>query len=454
MRPKGLLISIALALLSSAPGRLFADEPVFSRTVPLPPGTALRLDCRLATVRLAGGQGQEVVVSSLGYPEPVVDVAETLVNVTLPEAGLKHQGPEIKITLPRQTSTTIDLDVGNLEIVGLDGRLEAKIGVGDVTLAGALGQISIKTNTGNIRASWTQELPDQCRLSTGVGNIRVFLPSEAELRITAETGLGSIRGLGQLEAVRSRIQTTGDGSRYLSLSTGIGDIRIRRDGTAEETTPKEDLWRQRRHLPARGNYGGGGGFFVAWPDRSFRDFNAATAAHGYPAVEKESYAWGGEGYAQFNRFRIGGMGWGSKIEARSSLSDTLRYATYHYGYGGVTLEYVVLRSSRADLSLGAMLGGGGSEIRLAKAIKSDITWDEAARLEDYREVSVNAAGLAAMPLARFKLRLLGWLSIQGQAGYLYCRPSDWKYLDEKDLFNVPRLDASGWVFALGPHFGF
>jgi hypothetical protein len=171
-------------------------------------------------------------------------------------------------------------------------------------------------------------------------------------------------------------------------------------------------------------------------------------------VKKESYAWGGEGYAQFGRFRIGGMGWGNQIESRSSLSDTVRYVTYDYGFGGLTLEYVVLRSRRADLSLGTMLGGGGSEIRLAKARKTDITWDEAAALEDYREVAVSASGLAGMPMARFKLRLLNWLSLQGQAGYLYCRADDWRFREEEDLFNAPRLDASGWVFALGPHFGF
>jgi hypothetical protein len=57
-------------------------------------------------------------------------------------------------------------------------------------------------------------------------------------------------------------------------------------------------------------------------------------------------------------------------------------------------------------------------------------------------------------MARLKIRLLSWLSIQGHAGYLYCRSSDWKYREDRDLFNVPRLDASGWVFAAGPHFGF
>jgi len=171
-------------------------------------------------------------------------------------------------------------------------------------------------------------------------------------------------------------------------------------------------------------------------------------------VKKESYAWGGEVYAQFGRFRIGGMGWGNQIESRSSLSDTLRYVTYDYGYGGLTLEYVVLRSSRADLSLGAMLGGGGSEIKLAKARKSDITWDEAAALEDYREVAIKASGLAGMPMARFKLKFLSWLSLQGQVGYLYCRADDWSYRKDEELFNAPRLDATGWVFSLGPHFGF
>ncbi len=440
-------IITALALAVLLPVRLIADDTAFNRSVPVTANTTIRLDCRVAKLSLTDGQGQDLVISSSGSPEPVISISESLVTVTVPEPELKRRGPELKISLPRLASIRVDIDVGNLDIVGLAGRLEAKVGVGDVSLSGVSGQVLVRTGTGNIRASWAagQELPDQSRLTAGIGDIRAALPSDADLRIAAETGLGSIRGLGQ--------QGNGDGPRTLFLSTGIGDIRVSRDGNGDETLPG-DRWRERRHQPARGIYGGGGGFFVSWPDRSYRDINAATSGHGYPAVKKESYAWGGEGYAQFNRFRIGGMGWGNQIESRSSLSDTIRYTTCNYSFGGLTLEYVVLRSSRADLSLGAMLGGGGSEIKLAKARKSDITWDEAAALEDYREVALKASGLAGMPLARFKLRLLSWLSLQGQAGYLYYRADDWRYRDDEDLFNPPRLDASGWTFAVGPHIGF
>lgn len=455
MQWRRLVMISALALAALMPARLFADEITFNRSVPVTANTVFKLDCRVARVSLSGGQGQEIMISASGSPEAVISVSESLITVTVPEPELKRRGPELKISMPRLVSTQVDIDVGDLDIDGLGGRLEAKVGVGDVALSGVSGQASVRTGTGNIKSTWAagQELPDQCRLSTGIGDIRVALPPDAEVRITAEAGLGGIHGLGSRSAGRARSQTDGQGDRSLALSAGIGDIRVFRGENEEGDLGSHRRWEGRRGH-ARDYFGGGGGFFVSWPDRSYRDFNAATSVHGYPAVKKESYSWGGEGYAQFGRFRIGGMGWGNKLEARSSLSDTLRYITYDYGYGGLTLEYVVLRSPRADLSLGAMLGGGGSEIKMAKAIKSDLSWDEAATLEDYREVAIKASGLAGMPMARFKLRLLSWLSLQGHAGYLYCRTDDWKYQEDKDLFNPPQLDASGWVLAVGPHIGF
>lgn len=444
-----------LAVLILCPFILLADEIGFSQSLPYSPGMTIKVDCRVANVRLIGTDGQYVDITAKGYPEPVVTTSESLITVTVPEAGLRRRGPEVNIALPQNAALSAEIGVGDLEIEGLEGRIEAKLGVGNIELSRLSGQSSLRTGTGNIHAFWGagDALPEVCRLSTGIGDVEVGLPQEAEVRITAETGLGSIHGLGPNASGTSRSKSSGEGDRSLALSSGIGDIRIRRGDSEGPELRGSRTWEHRRKR-TQDHFGGGGGFFLSWPDRSYRDLNAATTPYGYPAVEKESHAWGGEGYVQFNRFRIGGMGWGNKIESRSSQNDTLRYVTYDYGYGGLTLEYVVLRSSRADLSLGAMLGGGGAEIRLAKAKKSDIDWDEAAGLEAYREVSVNTAGFAGMPIARLKLRLLKWLSLQVQAGYLYYRSSDWKYQEDKDLFNPPRLDASGWVFAAGPHFGF
>jgi hypothetical protein len=448
-----LTIIFLIAILAFSPAALVAQEADFTHSAPLAPGMAIKIDCRAAKVRLIGTDGQSVDIVAKGHPAPVVAAGESVLTVTVPESGLKRLGPEVSVSIPRNAAATVELGVGDLEVEGLGGLLEARVGVGNILMSRVSAQASVRTGTGNVRASWRagDVLPEQCRLSTGIGDVEVGLPREAEVRITAETGLGSIRGLGPGASGTSRSKSAGAGDRSLALAAGIGDIRISR---GEDGDHYGDHWKERRRERARAHFGGGGGFFVSWPDRSYRDFNAATVPHGYPAVGKESHAWGGEGYAQFNRFRIGGMGWGQKIEARSSLDDTLRYATYNYGYGGLTLEYVVLRSSRADLSFGAMLGAGGADIRLARAVKSDIAWDEAAGLDDYREVSVVASGLAGMPMARLKIRLLSRLSIQGHAGYLYCRSSDWKYREDRDLFNVPRLDASGWVFAAGPHFGF
>jgi len=191
MKKKKSSVILFLALAALMPARLLADEATFNRSVPLTANTILRLDCQVARVSLFGSQGQDLVISSSGLPEPVITLSESLVTVTVPEPEIKRRGPELRISLPRQVSSEVTIDVGDLDIDGLAGRLEAKVGVGDVSLSGISGQASVRTGTGNIRSTWAvgQELPNQCKLSTGIGDIRVGLPPDAEIRITAETGL-------------------------------------------------------------------------------------------------------------------------------------------------------------------------------------------------------------------------------------------------------------------------
>ncbi len=449
--------SILIALFSAAillPGRLIADEPAFFRSLPYVPGTAIELDCRMAKVNVLGSDGETVDISVKGQPEPAVTAGESLLTISLPEGGLLRRGPEISLSIPRVAAVSADIGAGNIAFVGMSGKTEAEVSAGDISLDRMSGGVAARTGAGNIRASWRsgETLPGQCRLSTGIGNITLRLPDDAQARIAAETGLGSITGVSGGPDGVPRRQVSGEGDSQFSLSTGIGDIRVSR-GQAEDEPVFRGRWDGRKRRPAGVGSGIGGGLIVSWPDRSYRDFNSATHPFGFPPVKKENHGWGGEGYLQLSRFRIGGMGWGSQWEARSSASDTLRFVDYECSYGGITLEYVVLSSPRADLSLGAMLGGGEARIRLARARDADVSWSEAAGLEDYREVNVLASGFAGMPMARLKVRLWKWLSLQAHAGYLYCRSTDWRYREDHDLFDSPRLDGSGWVFAVGPHLG-
>lgn len=156
---------------------------------------------------------------------------------------------------------------------------------------------------------------------------------------------------------------------------------------------------------------------------------------------------------QFQNFRIGFAGWGQTLTARSSVSDTQRYIDYKYDLGGLTLEYVLFRGRRADISLGVLLGGATAEVNLARSTGSDLTWDRAILLDSERELSLESEGFVGMPMIRSKVRLLGIVWLQAQAGYVYSRMGEWKTHTEKEIFNAPKADHSGWIFAIGPHFG-
>jgi hypothetical protein len=220
--------------------------------------------------------------------------------------------------------------------------------------------------------------------------------------------------------------------------------------------PDNDIlnWRHRRHGYQKDfHFEIGGGPLVFWPDRSAGRLQPYLSPAGFPKLREESYSWGGQGYLQFNRFRIGYTGWGQTLQARASISDTQMYFDYKYSLGGVTLEYVLLKGRRADISLGALLGGADAEINLARSANSDLTWDQAVLLDSERELSLKSNGFVGMPMVRGKVKLFGIVWLQAQAGYVYSRMGEWKTYTEKEIFNAPKADYSGWIFAVGPHFG-
>jgi hypothetical protein len=411
------------------------------REMEFAPGDVLKIDIKAGNIQITGNHGGAITINAQGDILPEVERSGNTVRIFTDQ----HQNWNRK---------KLDLTIGLPSAAAVD----ISSGAGDIYVKNTSGQLDAETGAGNIRAGWPGRatLPGHCRLTTGVGNISLELPDSAGIRIEAQTGLGRISGRNDRSYGRRAELSLGSGEGLFRLATGIGNIRIDPEEALGRDWPDDDIfnWRhQRQGYQKNFHFEMGGGPLAIWPDRSAGRLQPHMSAAGFSELRRESYCWGGQGYMQFNRFRIGYAGWGQDLKARSSLSDTQRYYDYKYSLGGVTLEYVLLRGRRADISLGALLGGVDAEINLARSASSDLGWEQTVLLDSERELALKSEGFMGMPLVRGKLRLFGIVWLQAQAGYLYSRMGEWKTHTEKEVFSAPPADHSGWIFAVGPHFG-
>jgi hypothetical protein len=411
------------------------------REMEFAPGDVLKIDIKAGNIQITGNHGGAITINAQGDILPEVERSGNTVRIFTDQ----HQNWNRK---------KLDLTIGLPSAAAVD----ISSGAGDIYVKNTSGQLDAETGAGNIRAGWPGRatLPGHCRLTTGVGNISLELPDSAGIRIEAQTGLGRISGRNDRSYGRRAELSLGSGEGLFRLATGIGNIRIDPEEALGRDWPDDDIfnWRhQRQGYQKNFHFEMGGGPLAFWPDRSAGRLQPHMSPAGFSELRRESYCWGGQGYMQFNRFRIGYAGWGQDLKARSSLSDTQRYYDYKYSLGGVTLEYVLLRGRRADISLGALLGGVDAEINLARSASSDLGWEQTVLLDSERELALKSEGFMGMPLVRGKLRLFGIVWLQAQAGYLYSRMGEWKTHTEKEVFSAPPADHSGWIFAVGPHFG-
>jgi Putative adhesin len=152
------------------------------------------------------------------------------------------------------TSGRVKASTGNgrIQIMGNSGRVEASTGNGRVEVDGASGEVVANTGNGDVRIA-TSSGPVKARsgngdidvamesisgahemsFSTGSGRIVVALPEGFGAELDGSTGSGTIssdfpvRVEGRLNPYRLR-GTLGSGGERLAMSTGNGDIEIKR----------------------------------------------------------------------------------------------------------------------------------------------------------------------------------------------------------------------------------
>lgn len=138
----------------------------------------------------------------------------------------------------RVTGTTgsVMVSTGNGRVIveGVRGPVKASTGNGDVRVATSAGPVDVSSGSGDIDIAMGRlERSAEMRFSTGSGRIVVTLPENFNAAIDGRTGSGDItselpmRVEGRRDSHRLR-GTIGNGGERLTMTTGSGDIVLRR----------------------------------------------------------------------------------------------------------------------------------------------------------------------------------------------------------------------------------
>jgi len=134
------------------------------------------------------------------------------------------------------TTGSVRVSTGNGRVVveGARGPVKASTGNGDVRVSTSSGPVDASSGSGNIDVTMGRlERSAEMRFTTGSGRIVVALPGNFNADIEGRTGSGDIsselpmRVEGRRDSHRLR-GTIGTGGERLTMTTGSGDIVLRR----------------------------------------------------------------------------------------------------------------------------------------------------------------------------------------------------------------------------------
>lgn len=193
---------------------------------------------------------------------------------------------------------------------------------------------------------------------------------------------------------------------------------------------------------AQGMGFGGGGAMGGVLLLQFSQLNPALETAGFPTLAGGLTLAGGSGVGGTTGVvAFGGMGFGGSLEAREGE----RAVKLEIGYGGFVVEHPWQLGKAAILSLGTAIGGGGATLTLRFREANDF----GDALASPTVTQLETGFFALLPHLRLTLPL-GWLLLDGWAGYFLPLPGPWTE-GATELEETPEL--SGAFFALEVVFG-
>ncbi len=245
-RRGALLLALVASSGCSVVSEITVTKPIDAR---VPAGPELVVEVPVGSVTIKTGSTKEVTVTGTlgGADQATLDAVEVSVVHNGDRTNVIAKGPngkswkaDLTITAPARTNLSLTSGVGTVALSGLEGRVKAVLGVGDLTVATQTltGSSSFECGTGNVNLgiiAWPGD--STLKAGSGVGNVTVKLPAKLGMKVDATTGVGNLdtKGLKFRGDVRSKTVVGGaihgrtedepDG-RALEASSGTGNVRI------------------------------------------------------------------------------------------------------------------------------------------------------------------------------------------------------------------------------------
>jgi hypothetical protein len=159
---------------------------------------------------------------------------ETLIVKAVRPSDLGRNQLTVNLTVkaPARLRLICRTNVGDIQIDGFPGPVEARANVGKITCTGLCKRTDLHTNVGDIRAVYAADAPAAMEFTAGadVGDIHFAGPKEISANLSASSNVGSIHTSRPLTVTgmvgKSANATLGDGKGQIDLHTNVGSIHI------------------------------------------------------------------------------------------------------------------------------------------------------------------------------------------------------------------------------------
>jgi hypothetical protein len=215
---------------------------------------------------------------------------------------------------------------------------------------------------------------------------------------------------------------------------------------------------------------GGGTWIPMWVQVEMEDVNTLITSLGFDEKLSEdgllTQGLGGKGNVGKGWFIGGQLGWYNNAKKTDDTANPgyTNYMSYDMAMGGVTLDKRIPITKNIITSMGVMLGGASHSVELMHT-NGDYNWPEAGNtttdiMDGNTYAKMSRGYLLVQPRAEVMVRILSWLGIRGEVGYMYgyAPRNGWtvQHMDTEtfELSGAPDTPYQGLTVSVGPWFGF
>ncbi len=214
---------------------------------------------------------------------------------------------------------------------------------------------------------------------------------------------------------------------------------------------------------------GGGTWMPIWFALNMDDVNGLIDSLNFNTLDKDGiFMTGGGGKIGVGKgYFLGLTAAGYDINRKTSVKvgeeevNVIRRMSYRNKFWGFTLDKRYALGSKIIFSPGFLIGGASQNLSISQT-DGDYDWSNLNQNmnNNYNSyASFSKSYILVQPRVELMYRLLSWLSLRAEGGYLYgySLHQDWRTTLTGDTFetkNSPNTEYKGYSLSIGPWFGF